>query len=83
MAISPPPSIIELVSGNIQADTAWKKWINIFYKKIVEYFSNDTFKVKEMTISERDSLSPKNGMIIYNTTTNVFNFYENGAWVTK
>jgi len=36
-----------------------------------------------LTTSERDSLSAANGMIIYNTTTNVFNFYENGAWVTK
>jgi len=41
------------------------------------------FIVPRMTTTERDALSAVNGMIIYNTTTNQFNFYENGAWVTK
>jgi hypothetical protein len=41
------------------------------------------FIVPRMTTAQRDALTPVNGMIIYNTTTNQFNFYENGAWVTK
>jgi hypothetical protein len=41
------------------------------------------FIVPRMTTTQRDALTPVNGMIIYNTTTNQFNFYENGAWVTK
>lgn len=39
--------------------------------------------VPRMTTAQRDALTAVNGMIIYNTTTNEFNFYENGAWVTK
>lgn len=39
--------------------------------------------VPRMTTAQRDALTAVNGMIIYNTTTNQFNFYENGAWVTK
>ncbi len=39
--------------------------------------------VPRMTTAQRDALTAMNGMIIYNTTTNQFNFYENGAWVTK
>lgn len=35
-----------------------------------------------MTTTERNALTAVNGMIIYNSTTNAFNFYENGAWVT-
>jgi hypothetical protein len=41
------------------------------------------FIVPRMTTAERDALSAVNGMIVYNTTANQFNFYENGAWVTK
>jgi hypothetical protein len=41
------------------------------------------FIVPRMTTAERDALTAVNGMIIYNTTDNQFNFYENGAWVTK
>lgn len=39
--------------------------------------------VPRMTTAQRNALTPVNGMIIYNTTTNQFNFRENGAWVTK
>jgi hypothetical protein len=39
--------------------------------------------VPRMTTAERNALTAVNGMIIYNTTTDQFNFYENGAWVTK
>ncbi len=39
--------------------------------------------VPRMTTIQRDALTAVNGMIIYNTSTNQFNFYENGAWVTK
>lgn len=36
-----------------------------------------------MTTAQRDALTAVNGMVIYNSTTTAFNFYENGAWVTK
>ncbi len=41
------------------------------------------FIVPRMTTTQRDALTAANGMIIYNTTTNQFNFRENGAWVIK
>ena len=34
-----------------------------------------------LTTAERDALTAENGMIIYNTSTNKFQGYENGAWV--
>jgi len=39
--------------------------------------------VPRMSTAQRNALTAVNGMIIYNTSTNQFNFYENGAWVTK
>lgn len=39
--------------------------------------------VPRMSTAERDALGVSNGMIIYNTSTNEFNFRENGAWITK
>jgi hypothetical protein len=45
--------------------------------------NNGPVQVGSMTTTQRDALVAVNGMIIYNTTTNVFNFYENGSWVTK
>jgi hypothetical protein len=39
--------------------------------------------VPRMTTTQRDNLPTIDGSIVYNTTTNEFNFRENGAWVTK
>ena len=39
--------------------------------------------VPRMTSTQRGTLPTINGSIIYNTTDNRFNFYENGVWVTK
>ncbi len=41
------------------------------------------FIVPRMTTAQRDALTAVNGMIVYNTTTNQFNFREAGVWVTK
>ena len=39
--------------------------------------------VPRMTTTQRNALTAVNGMIIYNSTDNQFNFYENSSWVTK
>ena len=45
--------------------------------------NNGPIRPGSMTTTQRDALDAVNGDIIYNTTTNVFNFYENDSWVTK
>ena len=34
-----------------------------------------------MTTTQRDALTAANGMVIYNSSDNKFQGYENGAWV--
>jgi hypothetical protein len=45
--------------------------------------TTEALLVSRMTTAQRDALTALNGMIIYNTSTNAFNFRENGSWVTK
>jgi hypothetical protein len=39
------------------------------------------FETVHLTSTERDALTASNGMVIYNTDNNRFEFYENGGWV--
>lgn len=40
------------------------------------------FVLTSLTTTERDALTAVNGMMIYNTTSNQIEAYENGAWVS-
>lgn len=51
--------------------------------EIIEVVGYTSPVTRSYTTVERDALTATNGLIIYNTTDNVFNFYENGNWVTK
>lgn len=39
-------------------------------------------ELSRMTTTQRDALAAQNGMVIYNTTLNKFQGYENGAWTS-
>ena len=46
----------------------------------IEY--TDAIVIDSLTTTERDALTAVNGMVIYNSTLNVFQHYENGTWVS-
>lgn len=73
MKLDPPPAIQEF-------NFHWRSWANSLYEWLK---TPNGFKAPHMTTTERNALTAENGMIIYNETTNAFNFYENGSWVTK
>lgn len=39
------------------------------------------FKPGVLTTTERNAITPENGMIVYNSTVNKFQGYQNGAWI--
>ncbi len=41
----------------------------------------NTIKLAEIPNSTRDALTPANGMMIYNSTSNEIQIYVNGSWV--
>ena len=46
-------------------------------------FDGGPIRLPNLTTIERDALTPADGMVIYNSTTDIFEYYEDGAWVGK
>ena len=94
-----PSSIESLFSVSLTALRKVLRKVNIFISSenhvgigtlnpavsaVLDLTSTDgALLVPRMTSTERDALTAINGMILYNSTTGAFNFYEGGAWVTK
>lgn len=89
-----PPPIYTNLTYNGRNNANWVRWFQSVKNTISQFFKiyggtdgNEQYVVflaPNFTTTERDALSGvENGSIIYNTTTNQFNFYENNAWVTK
>jgi hypothetical protein len=62
-------------SGQTKAATTFGTYAQFDVMEI-----GQVLKVGSMTTTQRDALTAENGWIIYNSTLNKFQGYENGAW---
>jgi hypothetical protein len=91
--ISVPPIDAPLVKKDNTIGDEWKNHMDAITQNLGFIVSHDRFDstkeetpvitVISLTTAQRNDLqNARNGTVIYNTTTNRFNFRENGAWVT-
>jgi len=70
-----------VVSGAIRGDSSslLEFQSEVLFQDVVQ--CNNFLALATGTTATRDSLSPADGYIFYNTTTNKFQGYANGSWV--
>jgi hypothetical protein len=82
--IDPFPLYDPLIKkGTENLSNVWQSYISTFYENLVGYLSLHGIFVPQITDDQRLAIqAPVNGQMIYNTTTNTFMGFINGAWKT-
>lgn len=76
------PTYDPLVRNEIYLSNVWGDFMATFVETLREYLTENGMFVPRITTAERDALiNPTNGQIIYNTTLDKFQGFENSAWV--
>ena len=76
------PTYDPLVKDQVYLSNIWSDFMATFVESLREYLSQNGIFAPRITTAERDALQNViNGQLIYNTSTEKFQGYENGAWV--
>lgn len=71
------------ITNNSEMSQIWRDSIATFYMNLIGYLSQYGIFLPSLTTAQRNTIqSPQNGQMIYNTTTNAPQIYQNGAWKT-
>jgi hypothetical protein len=80
MSVQLPSPMAAVVEGKQSPmSREWRQFFESVVKRIDAI--EQSLTAPSMTTAERDALTATNGMVIYNTTTNRAEAYENGSWV--
>lgn len=76
------PTYDPLVKDQVYLSNIWSDFMATFIESLREYLSQNGIFVPRITTAERNALQNViNGQLIYNTSLEKFQGYENGAWV--
>jgi hypothetical protein len=70
-------------SGTNKMSDIWVDFISTFWMNLIGYLTQSGIFLPVLTQSQINALlNPQNGQIVYNTTTEAPQIFQNGAWKT-